>query len=116
MVTPNETIYTRAEDVPNFYLDPGTTWTFTLILLELLILDKSKYAFNDTVTSVNAGILYLLLKIGGRDVSALFYQKVYDMLHIVDLPDSSFTWILCLFTQDLIFYLCHRAIHGKCTV
>ncbi|KAK6040585.1 hypothetical protein COOONC_21910 [Cooperia oncophora] len=111
MVTPNETIYTNADDIPNFYLDPGMTWTFALILLELLLLDKSKYAFNDTVTSVNSGILFLLLKIGGHDISALFYPTVYEWLHVVDLPNSAFTWMLCFFTQDFVFYLCHRAIH-----
>ncbi|PIO53448.1 hypothetical protein TELCIR_25217, partial [Teladorsagia circumcincta] len=37
---------------------------------------------------------------------------VYERLHIIDLPkDSAFTWILCFFTQDLVYYLGHRAVH-----
>ncbi|KAK6054909.1 fatty acid hydroxylase family protein, partial [Cooperia oncophora] len=85
---------------------------FVLVLLEYLILDEKKYAFNDTVTSINAGILSLLLKVSGRFLSASFYPMVYSRLHIIDLPpDSAFTWILCFFTQDLAYYLGHRAIH-----
>ncbi|KAK6060376.1 fatty acid hydroxylase family protein [Cooperia oncophora] len=38
---------------------------------------------------------------------------VYNRLHVIDLPDNSaFTWLLCLFTQDFVYYLGHRAIHG----
>ncbi|XGW11862.1 hypothetical protein V3C99_012937 [Haemonchus contortus] len=111
LVTPNETIYPTVEEIPNF-LEPATTWMLLLVVLEYLLLDEKKYAFNDTVTSINAGILSLLMKVGGRYLSASFYPTVYDRLHIIDLPkDSAATWILCFFTQDLAYYLGHRAIH-----
>ncbi|ETN74836.1 fatty acid hydroxylase family protein [Necator americanus] len=83
-----------------------------LVVLEYLFLDEKKYAFNDTVTSINAGILSLLLKIGGRYLSATLYGPLYDHIHIFDLPKNSpYTWLLCFFTQDLVYYLGHRAIH-----
>ncbi|KAK6042226.1 hypothetical protein COOONC_20268 [Cooperia oncophora] len=112
MVTPNETIHTRLEDIPNYLIDPISTWTFVLVVLEFLILDKKKYAFNDHVTSTNSAMIYILLKIGGRDISAWIYPIVYDRIHIIDLPnDSASTWILCFFTQDFMFYVAHRAMH-----
>lgn len=41
----------------------ATTWMLILVVLEYLLLDEKKYAFNDTVTSINAGILSLLMKL-----------------------------------------------------
>ncbi|EYC16888.1 hypothetical protein Y032_0032g2549 [Ancylostoma ceylanicum] len=111
LVTPNETTYNTVEEIPNI-LEPATTWMLILVVLEFLLLDEKKYAFNDTVTSINAGILSLLMKIGGRYLSAAFYAPLYERIHIVDLPkDSPYTWILCFFTQDLAYYLGHRAVH-----
>ncbi|CAJ0608584.1 unnamed protein product [Cylicocyclus nassatus] len=111
MVTPNETTYESMEKVPNF-LESTTTWMFFLTVMEYLLLDERKYAFNDTVTSINAGIFSLLMKVGGRFLSAAFYEPLYERIHIIDLPkDSPYTWILCFFTQDLVYYLGHRAVH-----
>ncbi|KAK6052783.1 hypothetical protein COOONC_09712 [Cooperia oncophora] len=119
MVTPNETIYSNFEDIPNYYLNPGTTWMFALIFVEFLLLDEEKYALNDTITSINCGMLHLLPKWAysnwvAPDISVFVYPLIYERLHIVNLPkDSALTWILCFFTQDLIYYLLHRAVHGK---
>lgn len=111
MVTPNETIYKTVEEIPNI-LEPATTWMLVMILLEYLLVDEKQYAFNDTVTSINAGMLSLLMKIGGRFLSASLYPVVYEWIHIVDLPgDSTWVWLLCFFTQDLVYYLGHRAVH-----
>ncbi|VDL74559.1 unnamed protein product [Nippostrongylus brasiliensis] len=83
-----------------------------LVLLEYLVLDEKKYSFNDTVTSINAGVLSLTMKIGGRFLSASCYPYIYEKIHIIDLPkDSPYTWLLCFFTQDLVYYLGHRATH-----
>ncbi|KAK6055096.1 fatty acid hydroxylase family protein [Cooperia oncophora] len=134
MVTPNETLYTKIEDIPNYFLEPGAAWMFLLVVCEYLITDvmlgKKKYAFNDAITSMNIGLLFLphqqytvshreifiLLpfhfRSGGRFLAASFYPMVYNRLHVIDLPDNSaFTWLLCLFTQDFVFYVGHRAIH-----
>ncbi|KAK6734097.1 hypothetical protein RB195_017708 [Necator americanus] len=113
LVTPNETTFETVEEIPNI-IEPASTWMLLLVLLEYLFLDEKKYAFNDTVTSINAGILSLLLKIGGRYLSATLYGPLYDHIHIFDLPKNSpYTWLLCFFTQDLAYYLGHRAIHGS---
>ena len=54
-----------------------------LVILEFFFLDEKKYAFNDTITSLNAGMLSLLFKFGGYSVSAYFYKPIYDKIHIV---------------------------------
>ncbi|KAK5977495.1 hypothetical protein GCK32_002201 [Trichostrongylus colubriformis] len=112
MATPNETFYENAEDVPNYFRSPATSWMLLFIVLEYLLLDKKKREFNDTITSINAGILYLLLQVGGRFLSVSFYPMVYDRVHVIKLPKNSLsTWILCIFTQDFAYYLGHRAVH-----
>ncbi|VDM56403.1 unnamed protein product [Angiostrongylus costaricensis] len=53
-------------------------------------------------------------RFGGRFLSAAVYSSVYERIHIIELPkDSATTWILCFFTQDLVYYLGHRAVHGN---
>ncbi|KAK5964606.1 Alkylglycerol monooxygenase [Trichostrongylus colubriformis] len=89
-----------------------TSWLFFLVALEYIMLDEKKREFKDTITSINAGILYNLLQIGGRVLSVSFYPMVYDRLHVIDLPENSLsTWMLCIFAQDFAYYIGHRAIH-----
>ncbi|KAK5981806.1 hypothetical protein GCK32_000331 [Trichostrongylus colubriformis] len=112
MATPNETFYENVEDIPNYFRSPATSWMLTIIVLEFVLLDKKKREFNDTITSINAGILYLLLQVGGRFLSVSFYPMVYERLHVIELPKNTLsTWILCIFTQDFAYYLGHRAVH-----
>ncbi|CAJ0589740.1 unnamed protein product [Cylicocyclus nassatus] len=109
-VTPNETIYNNDEEVPH-YLSLTMTWMFVLMILEFL-LDDRNYAFNDTVTSVNTGVLFSLLKVRGRFLSRAFYGSVYERIHIIDFPkDSAYTWILGFLLQELSYYSGHRAMH-----
>lgn len=83
-----------------------------LVLLEFFIGERHNFSLNDTVTSVNAGIMSLLFKIGGKSLAMWLYPFFYQKFNIINLdPTSSSTWILCLFTQDLAYYLAHRAIH-----
>uniref|UniRef100_A0A1I7WQL1 Phage protein n=1 Tax=Heterorhabditis bacteriophora TaxID=37862 RepID=A0A1I7WQL1_HETBA len=49
------------DEVPN-YTDITSLWMLILVVLEFFLLDDRKYAFNDTITSINAGILSLMLK------------------------------------------------------
>ncbi|CAJ0958529.1 unnamed protein product, partial [Mesorhabditis belari] len=112
LVTPNETMhYKSIEEVPNL-LENSNLWMLLLVLIEFYFLDDRKYAFNDTITSINAGILSLLMKFGGRYMSAALYPWFFSHFRIIDLdPHSSTTWMICFFTQDLCYYLAHRAIH-----
>uniref|UniRef100_A0A914ULR5 Alkylglycerol monooxygenase n=1 Tax=Plectus sambesii TaxID=2011161 RepID=A0A914ULR5_9BILA len=115
LVTPSETKFSTIEEVPN-YTDQVTGWFFLLMALEYLILwlknKEDGFALNDTITSMNAGMLSQLLKFGGRTGTVCLYVKFYEHYRIVDLPwDSTWTWVLCFLTQDLAYYLGHRAIH-----
>ncbi|CAJ0569373.1 unnamed protein product, partial [Mesorhabditis spiculigera] len=112
LITPNETLhYKTMEEVPHF-LDNANLWMLLLVVIEFYFLDERKYAFNDTITSINAGILSFVMKYGGRYMSAALYPWCFSHFRIIDLdPHATSTWILCFFTQDLAYYLAHRAIH-----
>ncbi|KAK6042851.1 hypothetical protein COOONC_19644 [Cooperia oncophora] len=88
---------------------------FVLIILEYLLLDEKKYNFSDAVTSINGGLIYLVIKCGGYWLCSAVYPVVYDRVHLIDLPkDSAAVWILCIVTNDFVYYLGHRAVHGGC--
>ncbi|KHN86716.1 Alkylglycerol monooxygenase -like protein [Toxocara canis] len=51
-------------------------------------------------------------RLGDRAVSLALYMYVYNHFRIVDLPvESSLTWFIGFLSQDLVYYLTHRAIH-----
>lgn len=53
-------------------------------------------------------------RFGGRTVAIFLYVFIWNNFRILELPwDSPWTWILCLFFQDFMYYLGHRAVHGK---
>uniref|UniRef100_A0AC35G608 Fatty acid hydroxylase domain-containing protein n=1 Tax=Panagrolaimus sp. PS1159 TaxID=55785 RepID=A0AC35G608_9BILA len=114
IVTPNETTYSRVEDVPD-YFEKARPWFLLLVFMEFIVgrlTDKSHYALNDTITSMNAGILSLLPKIGGRTMSLTLYTYIYENYRFFDVPiDSIWIWIFAFLAHDLAYYLAHRAIH-----
>ncbi|CAD6195586.1 unnamed protein product [Caenorhabditis auriculariae] len=111
LVTPNETTFADTAAIPN-YTDLTMPWLIVLVVLEYFLSDDNKFAFNDTVTSINAGILSIMFKFGGKYLSALVYSYFYTHFRVLDLdPMAASTWVLCFFTQDLAYYLGHRAIH-----
>uniref|UniRef100_A0A914ULS2 Fatty acid hydroxylase domain-containing protein n=1 Tax=Plectus sambesii TaxID=2011161 RepID=A0A914ULS2_9BILA len=115
LVTPAETSFSTTAEVPN-YTDQVVGWFFLLMALEYLILwlknKEDGFALNDTITSMNAGMLSQIMKFGGRTGALYLYVKIYENYRMVDLPwDSTWTWVLCFLTQDLAYYLGHRAIH-----
>ncbi|KAF8385335.1 hypothetical protein PRIPAC_74477 [Pristionchus pacificus] len=110
-VTPAETTFASIEDVPD-YTKMLSIWFGIIILTEMLFLKKDQYSLNDTVTSATSGILYLLFKFSGKYLSAALYVTVYEKIHLVELdPFNPWVWLLCFFTQDLAYYLAHRAMH-----
>ena len=47
-------------------------------------------------------------------VELALYVFVYEKFHLVTLPwDSPGTWYLCFIGVDFLYYLFHRAAHGK---
>ncbi|VDM28619.1 unnamed protein product [Toxocara canis] len=115
LVTPNETTFSHVNEVPR-YIEDATSWFIILIIVEIIALHfqrkEHSFALNDTITSISSGVLSLLLKLGDRAVSLALYMYVYNHFRIVDLPvESSLTWFIGFLSQDLVYYLTHRAIH-----
>ncbi|CAJ0941290.1 unnamed protein product, partial [Mesorhabditis belari] len=93
LISPYETTVHSIDDVPNYNIQVSVWW-FVFIVVELLLLRLSnhddRFALNDSITSICAGMLSQCFK----------------------LPlESPWTWILCLFFQDFMYYLGHRAVH-----
>ncbi|KAF8357189.1 agmo-1, partial [Pristionchus pacificus] len=115
LISPYETAVQRLEDVPNYGIEVSTWW-FIFILLEFFILiisgKEDRLALNDSITSITAGMLSQCFKFGGRTVAIFLYVFIWNNFRILELPwDSPWTWILCLFFQDFMYYLGHRAVH-----
>lgn len=114
-----------------------STWWITLITLEFLVLKLSgkddRFALNDSITSISAGMLsqcfkcgrssfgpfsyiyfnLIFCRFGGRTVAIFAYVWIWNNCRLLELPwESPWTWILCFFTQDFMYYLGHRAVHG----
>uniref|UniRef100_A0A1I8A6X0 Fatty acid hydroxylase domain-containing protein n=1 Tax=Steinernema glaseri TaxID=37863 RepID=A0A1I8A6X0_9BILA len=115
LVSANETSYYSVEEVPDF-ITKVSGWFLILLLLEFVVIwikgHKEGFAYNDTVTSISAGLFQQLLKIGGKTSSLACYIYIYDNYRLVTMPvDWTFTWIVAFFLQDFAYYLGHRAIH-----
>ncbi|KAL3098171.1 hypothetical protein niasHS_002007 [Heterodera schachtii] len=115
LISPYETAFHKLEQVPNYNIQVCAWWAL-LIALEFTLLSLSghsdRFALNDSMCSVFAGMLSQCFKFGGRAVAIFGYVWVWDNFRLVELPyDSPWTWILCFLTQDLAYYFGHRAIH-----
>nr|CAD2150893.1 unnamed protein product [Meloidogyne enterolobii] len=88
-----------------------------LIFLEFIILTitghSDRFALNDSITSVCAGMLSQCFKFGGRAIAIFGYIWIWENFRIIELPlNIAWIWGICLITQDFVYYLGHRAIHG----
>uniref|UniRef100_A0AC34R222 Uncharacterized protein n=1 Tax=Panagrolaimus sp. JU765 TaxID=591449 RepID=A0AC34R222_9BILA len=114
IVSPAETTFEKLEDVPD-YLTISQYWFLAFIFVDVLIaklMGKSVYALNDTITSVNAGILSQLPKYAGRMISIPLYVYIYNNYRLFDLDvHSTWLWFAGFFAQDLAYYLAHRVVH-----
>lgn len=54
-----------------------------------------------------------VFRFGGKTVAVFLYVWIWDNFSLLKLPwESPWTWILCFFFQDFMYYLGHRAVHG----
>lgn len=115
LISPYETTVQNVDDVPNYNAEVSAWW-LVFLTAEFFILfisgHEDRFALNDSITSICAGMLSQCFKFGGRAVAIFLYVIVWDNWRILELPwDSPWTWILCLFFQDFMYYLGHRAVH-----
>jgi alkylglycerol monooxygenase len=115
LVTPEETRFKSADEIPN-YFDKAIPWFLTLVVIEFVVLQLQgkhlAYALNDMITCVMAGLFSMLCKLVIRGLGLIVYTNIYENYRMIDLPpDAVSTWVLCFVTQDLAYYLLHRATH-----
>ncbi|VDM76723.1 unnamed protein product, partial [Strongylus vulgaris] len=115
LITPYETSVQTLEEVPNYNVEVSAWW-MTFVVLEFFILKISghhdRFALNDSITSICAGMLSQCFKFGGRTVAIFLYVFIWNNFRLIELPwESPWTWLLCLVFQDLMYYLGHRAVH-----
>ncbi|CAJ0598227.1 unnamed protein product [Cylicocyclus nassatus] len=115
LITPYETSVETLEEVPNYNVEVSAWW-MTFVVVEFFILQISghhdRFALNDSITSICAGMLSQCFKFGGRTVAIFLYVFIWNNFRLIELPwESPWTWLLCLVFQDLMYYLGHRAVH-----
>ncbi|CAD6197382.1 unnamed protein product [Caenorhabditis auriculariae] len=115
LISPYETAVESVEDVPNYNTEVSAWW-LVFLATEFLILflfgHSDRFSLNDSITSICAGMLSQCFKFAGRTVAIFLYIFVWNNFRLLKLPwDSPWTWILCLFFQDFMYYLGHRAVH-----
>ncbi|KAI1707131.1 fatty acid hydroxylase superfamily domain-containing protein [Ditylenchus destructor] len=81
LITPYETSVATIEQVPNYNIQVSTWW-MTLIFLEFLVLKLTghddRYALNDSMTSIFAGMLSQCFKFGGRSIAIFVYVFIWN--------------------------------------
>lgn len=81
-------------------MEPFTTVAVLMILRE--------FEFNQNKTS-----LVNHHRFGGRTIAIFVYVYIWNNFRLIENPwNSPWTWIFCLFFQDFMYYLGHRAVHG----
>nr|CAD2201076.1 unnamed protein product [Meloidogyne enterolobii] len=115
LTTPWESTFDNINDVPNYNVQVSAWWMM-LIFLEFIILTitghSDRFALNDSITSVCAGMLSQCFKFGGRAIAIFGYIWIWENFRIIELPlNIAWIWGICLITQDFVYYLGHRAIH-----
>ncbi|XP_060068815.1 alkylglycerol monooxygenase-like [Ylistrum balloti] len=114
MVTPNETSFKDVEDVPK-YIDEALPVFILLVMIEIPILfvqGKPLPRFNDTFSSLAAGIISEFHNLLFRGTNLATYIWVYERWNIISLPwDSPWTWLFGLVFVDFGYYWVHRTGH-----
>ncbi|KAL3093104.1 hypothetical protein niasHT_022554 [Heterodera trifolii] len=115
LLSPYESAVPKWEEVPNYNIQVSAWWML-LVFVEFALLSltghSDRFALNDSMCSVFAGMLSQCFKFGGRAVAIFGYVWVWEHFRLIELPwDSPWTWLLCFLTQDLAYYLGHRAVH-----
>ncbi|KAM3960937.1 alkylglycerol monooxygenase-like [Aphomia sociella] len=112
--SPQETMYERKEDVPNFFRQ---SWPYFLIfmILEHIVLrleGKKGIRLNDGITSISHGIFQECGRLIWRGAESYVYTWIYSNYRLVELPwDNTITWYAAALGVDFCYYWMHRACH-----
>ena len=88
---------------------------FVMILIEYTygkLKGKNNYRLNDTITSINIGLLSRFPTILNLGAQGLVYAYVASYLSLNILPENSiFTWVFAFVLYDFLYYWMHRLHH-----
>ncbi|CAH0693092.1 unnamed protein product [Chilo suppressalis] len=111
---PQETLYEKKEDVPNFFKQ-SWPYFFIFMILEHIVLrlkGRKGIRLNDGITSISHGLLQECGRLIWRGAESYLYTWIYANYRLVELPwDNSFTWYAAAIGVDFCYYWMHRACH-----
>ncbi|XP_060068810.1 alkylglycerol monooxygenase-like [Ylistrum balloti] len=114
LMTPNESSFKNVEDVPR-YVDEALPVFMVLAMIEIPILfiqGKPLPRFNDTFSSLAAGVISQFHSLLFRGVELATYIWVYEHWNVISLPwDNPWTWLFGLVFVDFGYYIVHRTGH-----
>ena len=88
---------------------------FLMICIELLYgyaKGKNNYRLNDTITSINIGLISRFPTILNLGFQGLTFSYVATNMNLFQLSiNSPFTWIFAFFLYDFLYYWMHRLHH-----
>ncbi|MDD0842297.1 sterol desaturase family protein [Pseudomonas sp. Gutcm_11s] len=90
---------------------------FFLLIAAELIADRvrgvSTYRLADALNSLSAGVLSQASGLLSKAIAVLGYAFAYEHLHLVELPDQLWVWVLAFVAYDFCYYWSHRFGHER---
>ncbi|MDG9927909.1 MULTISPECIES: sterol desaturase family protein [unclassified Pseudomonas] len=89
---------------------------FLLIAAELLadrLRGVSTYRLADSLNSLSAGVLSQASGLLSKAIAVLGYAFAYEHLHLTELPDELWVWVLAFVFYDFCYYWNHRLGHER---
>ena len=88
---------------------------FILVLIEVLVArwkGANVYRFQDTITSINIGLLSQFVNATGAVISVFMYNAIETRYGSFEWQTTSmFTWVFALLLYDFLYYWVHRTGH-----
>ncbi|XP_030759328.1 alkylglycerol monooxygenase-like [Sitophilus oryzae] len=114
IVSPAETTFSNAKDVPNFFRNAWPYFLLFMIVENILLWIEKKplVRLNDSITSLSHGLIKECGRLLFRSSESYLYFYIYEHFRICDLPwDMPITWYLAAIGVDFCYYWVHRACH-----
>ncbi|KAH0947544.1 hypothetical protein HN011_010050 [Eciton burchellii] len=112
LVDPRETTFEFLHEVPDYHQQIWLPFFF-LMILEQIILGRSKFRLNDQVTSLSHWVLHETVRIFSRGAEYYAYIAIHEKFgKSWSLPwDSPWTWYVSFIAVDFCYYWAHRSNH-----
>jgi sterol desaturase/sphingolipid hydroxylase (fatty acid hydroxylase superfamily) len=98
----------------NIFIGTGVVAILVVLFAERQYQRKKKvqlYGIADTVTNTACGISDRVFNIFLDTIQFVIWSHLYTYVALIQFPSNVFTWFLCLFVVDFIWYWYHRLGH-----